>query len=105
MKLILLLLVTCVTSNAQSGTIPARETPAGTIDGVNAKFTLKNSPAGSVFVFKNGLLQQSCSSILPCDGDYQISGRAIIFLAAQQTVKGFSTIPNSGDKIQVLYWH
>jgi hypothetical protein len=52
------------------------ETPAGTIDGVNAVFTLAHSPnpAGSLELFKNGLVQR------PAGADYTLAGSTITFV-------------------------
>ena len=67
------------------------ETPTGTINGVNAAFTLANTPAaGSEHIFKNGLRQTPGAS-----NDYTISGAAITFLAGN--------IPQTGDSILADY--
>lgn len=65
-----------------------RETPAGAVDGVNAEFTLANTPAtGTAQVYLNGLLQE------PTD-DYTLAGTTITFVEAPQT----------GDKVRAIYW-
>ena len=52
------------------------ETPTGTIDGMNTAFTLvfAPSPAGSLILFRNGLLQKP-------GVDYNLAGNVITFLA------------------------
>jgi hypothetical protein len=71
-----------------------QETPGGTIDGVNASFTLANapSPAASLQLFRNGVLQQAGAG-----GDYTISGVTITFNAL--------SIPQPGDVLQASYRH
>lgn len=66
------------------------ETPAGTVDGSNATFTIANppSPASSLHVHRNGLL-------LRLGLDYSFSGTAITFLSG--------AIPQTGDTLQVSY--
>ena len=74
---------------AISGTLVTRETPAGTINGSNATFTLANTPTvGSESIFLNGILQDSGAG-----NDYTISGLTITYLTA----------PVSGDKLRVNY--
>jgi len=52
------------------------EVPTGTVDGVNAAFTLANTPvAGTVQVFKSGLLQTPTT-------DYTVSGTTVTFVVA-----------------------
>lgn len=54
------------------------ETPAGTVDGANAAFTLANTPtAGTVQVYKNGLRMN-----VGAGNDYTISGGTITFASA-----------------------
>lgn len=67
-----------------------KETPSGTINGINTAFTLAftPSPAGSEHIYLNGILQESGAG-----NDYTISGGTITYLAA----------PVSGDKIRVSY--
>jgi len=68
-----------------------RETPSGTINGVNTSFTLANTPvAGSEEVFVNGILQTSGSG-----NDYTISGTTITFEAG--------AVPETGDVLRVNY--
>jgi hypothetical protein len=66
-----------------------RETPAGTVNGVNATFTLANTPiANTESVFLNGLLQEPGAG-----NDYTISGATITML----------NIPAAGDRLRVNY--
>jgi hypothetical protein len=66
-----------------------KETPSGTINGVNAAFTLANTPvAGSELVFLNGQMQD-----VGAGNDYTISGAVITMLTA----------PLTGEKIRVSY--
>lgn len=68
-----------------------REAPTGTINGVNATFTLAASPlAGKEQVYVNGILQNSGAG-----NDYTISAATITFLAG--------AIPQTGDVIRVTY--
>lgn len=67
------------------------EIPTGTINGVNATFTLANTPvSGTEHVFKNGLRQISGAS-----NDYTISSGTITFNAGN--------IPQTGDALVVDY--
>jgi phage-related tail fiber protein len=66
-----------------------RETPAGTLNGVNVTFTLAATPTvGTEEVFLNGLLQEPGAG-----NDYTISGATITYLAA----------PVSTDRLRVNY--
>jgi hypothetical protein len=66
-----------------------RETPTGTVNGVNATFTLVNTPiANTEAVFLNGLLQEPGAG-----NDYTISGATITML----------NIPATGDRLRVNY--
>jgi hypothetical protein len=76
-----------------------RETPSGTVNGVNAVFGLANQPATmqpprntetTEQVFVNGLLQEPGST-----NDYTLSGQNITFVAGN--------IPQTGDRIRVSY--
>jgi hypothetical protein len=61
--------------------IVIRETPAGTINGVNVTFTLAATPvAGTEQLFLNGILQEPGAG-----NDYTISGATITMLAAPDT--------------------
>src|SRR5216683_3557106 len=61
----------------QTSNFVDNEVPSGTINGVNATFTLANTPvAGSEHLHKNGLRQSPGSS-----NDYTISGVTITFNA------------------------
>jgi hypothetical protein len=67
-----------------------RETPSGTINGVNTTFTLANTPiAGTEMVFLNGILQEPGAG-----NDYTISGATITYLAA----------PLTNDRLKVTYF-
>lgn len=70
--------------------IVTRETPSGTVDGVNVTFTLAFTPAsGSEHVYLNGVLQDVGGG-----NDYTISGPTITFAVA----------PVTGSKVRVSYW-
>ena len=72
-----------------AGKIITRETPAGTLNGVNTIFTVASTPiVGSEEVFLNGLLQEPGAG-----NDYTISGATITYLAA----------PVSTDRLRVNY--
>ncbi|MCW5981328.1 MAG: hypothetical protein KIT09_24805 [Bryobacteraceae bacterium] len=66
------------------------ETPTGTVDGVNLSFTLSGTPepAGSLQVFRNGLLQKLGT-------DYTLNGKTVIFVPA--------SVPQAGDLLQTYY--
>jgi hypothetical protein len=65
-----------------------RETPSGTVNGVNDTFTLANTPAsGKEEVFLNGLLQE------PGGEDYTITTNSIVFVSP----------PANLDRIRVSY--
>ena len=66
------------------------ETPGGLIDGVNAVFTLSNtpSPSNSLLLYRNGLLQKS-------GVDYTLSGSQVTFLSG--------SIPQPGDILVGAY--
>jgi len=67
-----------------------RETPVGLIDGLNAIFTLANTPkVGTEHVYLNGLLQD-----VGTGNDYTIAGAVITF----------EFVPAVGDKIRVSYF-
>jgi hypothetical protein len=90
----------CVHVDGTSGTCGAAgssgtgfidaEIPSGTLDGVNATFTLSNTPtpAASAAVYRNGLLMRQA-------GDFTISGNAIAFVAG--------AIPQPADSLLVSY--
>jgi hypothetical protein len=84
-----------VTVNAATATAPASitfpttviptfvggETPGGLVNGANTGYTLANAPAaGSLMLFRNGLLQQ-----LGASADYTLVGGTVTFGAAPQT--------------------
>jgi hypothetical protein len=66
------------------------ETPGGALDGNNATFTLAEapSPAASLLLFRNGLLQKP-------GGDYTLSGATITFAAG--------SVPQPGDLLAASY--
>ena len=65
------------------------ETPAGTLDGVNATFTLANIPSGtSLALYRNGLYQT-------VGFDYTLTGSTIAFAAG--------AIPQPGDTLIASY--
>ena len=66
------------------------ESPAGAVDGSNQTFTLASapSPAASLRLYRNGLLQQAGT-------DYTLSGSAITMTSA--------SIPQPGDTLQASY--
>jgi hypothetical protein len=67
-----------------------RETPAGSINGVNTAFTLANTPlVGTEQIFLNGLLLEPGAG-----NDYTISGTAITMLQ----------IPATGDRLKACYY-
>jgi hypothetical protein len=66
-----------------------RETPTGTVNGVNATFTLANTPlANTEEIYLNGLLQEPGAG-----NDYTISTSTITML----------NIPATGDRLRVNY--
>jgi hypothetical protein len=66
-----------------------RETPTGTVNGVNATFTLANTPiVNTESVFLNGLLQEPGAG-----NDYTISTNTITML----------NVPATGDRLRVNY--
>lgn len=68
-----------------------RESPSGTINGVNTAFSLAATPiAGTEEVYVNGILQNSGAG-----NDYTISGANITFLSG--------AIPQTGDVVRVTY--
>ena len=86
----------CVKVDGSSGTCGGGttfvdlETPAGTVDGFNAAFTLVNSPApgSSLLLFRNGVLQKP-------GFDFTLTGSTITFLSA--------SVPLPGDTILASY--
>lgn len=66
-----------------------KETPAGTINGVNVTFTIANTPVlGSEHIYLNGNLQD-----VGAGNDYTISGLTITYLTA----------PLTGEKLRASY--
>ena len=85
---------------ASSSSLPvfARETPAGTLDGVNTSFTLAFAPSSqcSVDIYRNGLL-------LTAQQDYTINGQTITFLTVGPN--NLSAVPQPGDILNGKYCH
>jgi hypothetical protein len=79
----------CGTGGASTGFVDG-EYPAGTLDGLNATFTLTNvpNPASSVQMFRNGLF-------LKPGADYTVSGNSVTFLAG--------AVPQPGDAMLTYY--
>lgn len=79
-------------SGSQTGAVQYSdgETPGGTMDGVNATFTLLNSPspAHSLELFRNGVALQSSV-------DYTLSGSTVQFLSG--------AVPEPGDTLLAWY--
>ena len=78
-----------------SGDIPNlvwNEIPTGAINGINDTFTLADTPdpAGSLMLFKNGLLMMQGGG-----GDYGLSTATVVFVASQ--------IPSTGDVLVATY--
>ena len=73
-----------------AGSRATRETPAGTLNGSNAAFTLSftPNPAASLLLFLNGIQQNPAV-------DYTISGTTIIYAVA----------PQAGDQHIAWYTH
>ena len=84
----------CVRVDGTSGPCGAEyvdgETPAGTIDGANATFTLESAPVPveSLRVYRNGLLQKAGL-------DYSAAGATIVFTGV--------SIPQNGDVLTTDY--
>jgi len=78
-----------ITGTHYAASFVVRETPAGTINGINTIFTLANTPiAGKEQVYLNGVLQDEGGS-----DDYTISSATITF----------NTAPLTGDSLRVTY--
>jgi len=80
----------CGTTSSAGTSFIDGEIPTGTMDGVNATFTLSNTPnpASSVALYRNGLL-------LKQTGDYTISGNTIVFVAG--------AVPQPSDVLEASY--
>ncbi len=79
-----------VAGNLTYDKLVTRETPVGAVDGVNAVFTLANTPyPGTETVFLNGLMLEPGAS-----NDYELVGKAITLAAA----------PLTGDRVKVSYF-
>lgn len=84
-------LINGVPISGGGGTFVDMEVPSGTVDGINATFTLSSSPvAGSSHVYVNGSLQE-----VGATADYTIAGATITF--------NVGAIPATGSKILVSY--
>jgi hypothetical protein len=74
-----------------TGTAVFSEVPSGTVDGVNAAFTLANTPAANTLrVYKNGIRQKAGSG-----NDYQLATATITFEAGN--------LPQTGDVLLADY--
>lgn len=73
-----------------SGLMQWMETPSGAIDGVNATFTLAQTPApaGALMLFLNGILQRQGGG-----NDYTLAGSTVTF----------NTPPPAGDTLVATY--
>jgi hypothetical protein len=80
----------CATGGGTGPVFVDAETPAGAVDGSNGSFTLTGSPspAASLQLFRNGILQKATV-------DFTLSGSSITFAGG--------SIPQSGDVIQTYY--
>jgi prefoldin subunit 5 len=76
--------------SANSAVFVDSETPSGTANGVNANFTLTNtpSPSSSLELYRNGILQMP-------GVDYTLSGNSITFLS--------HSLPQTNDILQAFY--
>lgn len=83
--------VSVTVSGGGSSNFVDGETPAGTIDGVNDTFTLTESPspAASLQLYRNGILQA------PGGSDFTLTGDTIVFEAA--------SIPQTGDSLDAFF--
>ena len=86
--------LTALVNGLSAGTVATAfadgEVPAGSVNGINAAFTLANTPssAAALTLYKNGVLLSNAS-------DYSLTGAAITFAA--------SAIPQTGDTLQAYY--
>lgn len=83
--------ISYIEDNLSTAAAPVRETPTGTINGVNDTFTLSTAPASDdlAIIARNGVVQVRGAA-------YTISGVTITF----QT--GY--IPKTGDTLEALIW-
>jgi hypothetical protein len=81
---------TCGDSGSSGAGFIDAEIPSGTLDGVNATFTIANtpSPSSSTAVYRNGLL-------LKQGGDYTVTTNSILFVSG--------AIPQPTDSLLVSY--
>jgi len=79
-----------VQSGATGPSFADSETPAGTLDGANAAFTLAQAPtpASSLYLYRNGLM-------LKRGLDYSLDGTTIQFVAG--------AVPQAGDSLLAYY--
>ena len=77
-----------VAGSAQTVHFSDAEVPAGSINSINNVFTLANTPAGGLRVYKNGIL-------LAAGVDYTATGASITFTN--------SATPNTGDEVLAYY--
>ena len=76
------------------------ETPSGALNGANTSFTLASAPvpAGSLMLFRNGVLQCPSTSVCPNGTpDYAVAGALITF--------GTLSTPQPGDVLLASYRH
>jgi hypothetical protein len=82
--------VTLATTFAKKTDFINNETPTGTVNGVNAAFTLANTPAaGTLMLFLNGQLLEAGAG-----NDYTLTTNAVTMLQ----------IPQTGDKLRATYF-
>jgi hypothetical protein len=81
-----------VTTVTPGITFEDAERPAGAINSLNTQFTLAStpSPAASIAVYRNGILQQA-------GVDFTVSGNVLTFAGP--------SIPQTGDSLQAFYRH
>jgi hypothetical protein len=94
MKRILIFIILATSAMLAQNNTPATQVygqiPAGTIDGINANFTIPYAPAipGSLILFRNGIRQMS-------GVDYNLSRNIISFMPG--------SIPQPGDQLEADY--
>lgn len=79
-----------IVSSPATGTLVEGETPAGTVNGTNAGFSIVSTPISpsSLMLFRNGILQVS-------NVDYSLNNKNILFAVG--------SIPQNGDVLQASY--
>ncbi|MBV9406152.1 MAG: DUF2341 domain-containing protein [Acidobacteriaceae bacterium] len=80
---------------ASGQTLIIGETPAGTVDGKNAVFTLANSPSSNVALYKNGLRQRN-------GVDYSANGMTIQFSAQATPLPGDTLVADYAGQSQPI---